>query len=98
MKIATLIKTTFVVIGREGSTENGAGFVQRLWADANGHFDEVADLAKKDESGNLVGIWGAMTDLSRSSVDGSPVSAKGCIWPEWNVRTRHRLPMVGQSG
>ena len=66
MKIATLIKTTFVVIGREGSTENGAGFVQRPWADANGHFDEVADLAKKDESGNLVGIWGAMTDFSRS--------------------------------
>ena len=32
MKIATLIKTTFIVIGREGSTENGAGFVQRLWA------------------------------------------------------------------
>ena len=98
MKIATLIKTTFVVIGREGSTENGAGFVQRLWADANGHFDEVADLAKKDESGNLVGIWGAMTDFSRSFRPWESGFSKGLYWPEWNVRTRHRLPMVGQSG
>ena len=31
-----------------------------------GHFDEVAHLAKRDENGNLVGIWGAMSDLSHS--------------------------------
>lgn len=43
----------------------GAGFIRNLWADANGHFAEVAHLAKKDETGNLVGIWGAMTDFSR---------------------------------
>ena len=66
MKIESYIKESFSVIGKEGSTEDGAGFVQRLWADANAHFEEVAPLAKKDESGNLVGIWGAMTDFSRS--------------------------------
>lgn len=66
MKIESVIKKSFSVIGKEGSTEDGAGFVQRLWADANSHFGEVAHLAKKDENGNLVGIWGAMTDFSRS--------------------------------
>lgn len=66
MKIEKCIKAPFSVIGKEGSTEDGPGFVQRLWADANAHFAEVAHLAKKDESGNLVGIWGAMTDFSRT--------------------------------
>ena len=66
MKIESCIKESFSVIGKEGSTEDGAGFVQNLWADANAHFAEVAHLAKKDEGENLVGIWGAMTDFSRT--------------------------------
>ncbi len=65
MQIERYSKETFVVIGKEGSTEDGAGFVQRLWIDANAHFDEVANLAKRNESGQLVGIWGAMSDYSR---------------------------------
>lgn len=65
MKPKAYIKESFTVIGKEGSTNDGPGFVQRLWADANGHFPEVAHLAKMDEQGNLVGIWGAMTDFSR---------------------------------
>ena len=59
-------KRAFVVIGKEGSTGDGEGFIQKLWDDANGHFHEVAHLAKKDATGKLVGIWGAMSDLSRS--------------------------------
>lgn len=61
-----VIKKAFVVIGKEGSTLDGEGFIQKLWDDANGHFDEVAHLAKRDQNGNLVGIWGAMSDLSHS--------------------------------
>lgn len=66
MKPETHIKESFTVIGKEGSTKDGPGFVRRLWADANGHFPEVSHLAKRDEQGNLVGIWGAMTDFSRT--------------------------------
>lgn len=66
MKTEICVKESFAVIGKEGSTSDGSGFVQRLWEDANSHFDEVAHLAKKDEQGNIVGIWGAMSDLSRS--------------------------------
>lgn len=61
-----VIKKSFTVIGKEGSTDAGEGFIQKLWDDANGHFGEVAHLAKKDKDGNLVGIWGAMSDLSRT--------------------------------
>lgn len=66
MTVQTCEKESFVVIGREGSTEDGQDFVRRLWAEANARFGEVAHLARKDENGNLMGIWGAMTDYSRS--------------------------------
>ena len=66
MKIEKCVKASFSVIGKEGSTLDGPGFIQRLWEDANGHFGEVQSLAKTDDNGNLAGIWGAMSDLSRS--------------------------------
>ena len=47
------MKEAFAVIGKEGSTEDGPGFVQNLWTDANTHFAEVAQLAKKDENGKV---------------------------------------------
>ncbi len=40
------IKEKFVVIGKEGSTSDGEGFIRKLWNDANGHFHEIAHLAK----------------------------------------------------
>lgn len=43
----------------EGSTSDGIGFIQRLWDNANFHFGEVQHLAKKDENGNIRGIWGS---------------------------------------
>lgn len=66
MEINRCIKESFVVIGKEGFTNDGAEFIQKLWDDANSHFHEVAHLAKKDVNGKLVGIWGAMSDMSHS--------------------------------
>lgn len=57
-RMVKVIKEEFVVIGKEGSTLDGQGFIQKLWDDANGHFSEVAHLAKKDANGGIVGIWG----------------------------------------
>ncbi len=66
MKIEKCTKESFIVIGKEGSTNDGTGFIQKLWEDANSHFNEVAHLAKKDDTGKLLGIWGAMSDFSHS--------------------------------
>lgn len=66
MKPERQIKESFAVIGKEGATTDGSGFIQRLWADANAHFAEIAHLVKKDADGNPVGIWGAMSDFTRS--------------------------------
>lgn len=66
MKIAKCTKESFVVIGKEGSTRDGEGFIGELWEEANSKFNEVAQLAKRDDEGNVLGIWGAMSDFSRS--------------------------------
>lgn len=66
MQIVKCVKKSFCVIGKEGSTNDGDGFIQRLWNDANSHFNEVQHLAKKDACDNTCGIWGAMSDFSHS--------------------------------
>ena len=66
MKIEKVIKGPFVVIGKEGSTADGDGFIRKLWEDANAHFDQIAHLARRDKNGNLAGLWGAMSDATRA--------------------------------
>ena len=66
MKIEKIKKPAFSVIGKEGSTMDGEGFIQNLWQDANSHFAEIAHLVKTDDAGAPVGVWGAMTDFSHS--------------------------------
>ena len=50
MKMNKSVKKSFVVIGKEGSTLDGDDFIQKLWNDANTHFEEVQHLAKKDKA------------------------------------------------
>lgn len=66
MKIEKCAKPSSVVIGKEGSTSDGEGFIQELWKSANSHFGEIQHLAKRNADGELCGIWGAMSDFSRS--------------------------------
>lgn len=61
-----IIKPAFSVIGVEGSTEDGPGFIPALWEKANSRFGEVAHLAKTNPDSTLCGVWGAMSDFSRS--------------------------------
>ena len=61
-----IIKPSFSVIGIEGSTTDGPDFIPALWKSANSRFGEVAALAKTTPDGSLCGIWGAMSDMSRS--------------------------------
>ena len=70
-------KAAFTVIGKEGSSDEGPGFVQRLWQEANAGFEEVSHLAARDEEGNILGIWGAMTDFSRAFLPWEEDFSKG---------------------
>lgn len=66
MNIECCALPTITVVGREGSTHDGPGFIQNLWADANEHFGEIAHLVKRNSDGLPVGFWGAMSDFSRT--------------------------------
>ena len=66
IKIEKCIKSSFSVIGKEGSTNDRNGFVNKLWENANNNFNDIEYLAKKDEEGNVLGIWGLMSDFSRN--------------------------------
>jgi predicted transcriptional regulator YdeE len=63
--IKKCVKESFSVIGKEGSTNDGEGFIQKLWEKANSHYSEIEALVKKDEKGIPAGFWGAMSDFSR---------------------------------
>lgn len=113
MKIEKRIKPSFSVMGKEGSTLDGQGFIQKLWEDANSHFGEVQSLAKKDEHGDLVGIWGTMSDFSRSFKPWEDNFSKGlylagveCVddaqppkgWTKWTIPGYEYLCAEVESG
>lgn len=77
MNIKKCIKESFSVIGKEGSTNDGSNFIEKLWKDANSNFKEVECLAKKDDKGNILGIWGAMSDFSKSFMPWEDNFSKG---------------------
>ena len=95
-----IAKDAFCVIGKMGSTDDGPDFIQRLWQDANGHFDQVEHLARRDGRGNLMGVWGIMTDfgfkfqpweddfsrgLYLAGVEAEPEAAAPRGWKKWIV-------------
>ncbi len=62
MEWKTVQKDSFAVIGKLGGTTDGDGFIQRLWQEANSHFEEAAPFAKRTEAGGFAGFWGLMSD------------------------------------
>lgn len=66
MGVSRVVKQRFTVIGIEGSTNDGDGFIEKLWDEANSRFAEIMDFCKRDENGSFVGFWGAMSDFTRS--------------------------------
>lgn len=43
MDIEFITKPSFYVIGKEGSTSMGEGFITKLWEEANSHFQKYQD-------------------------------------------------------
>lgn len=52
--------------GKEGFCTEESNIVQDLWEQANENFGEVLELGMKEESGEFVGFWGAMSDETMS--------------------------------
>lgn len=92
MNIQRCVKGSFSVIGKLGSTNDGDGFIQRLWADANVHYGEISDLAKTDDNGNPVGFWGAMSDMSSAFKPWEEGFTKGLYLAGAEVRDHEEAP------
>ena len=60
IRIVSLPETE--IVGKEGLCTRERNVVPELWAEANAHFGEVAEIAKKAPDGTLAGYWGAMSD------------------------------------
>lgn len=98
MIIEKRIKASFSVIGKEGSTLDGPGFIQNLWMDANSHFNEVQPLAKRTK----MVIWlefGVQCPIVRiPSNHGKITSVKAYTLPALNVLMMPKHLKDGQSG
>lgn len=107
-----LEKRSFSVIGKEGSTDDGPSFVQRLWDAANGQFGQVAPFAKKDSNGALCGVWGLMSDRDRqfkpwahNFTEGLYLAGIECLddaqppqgWVQWTVPAFEYLVILNES-
>lgn len=92
MEINRCVKESFSVIGKEGSTNDGTDFIQRLWQNANSHFHEIEYLAKRDEKGNIGGICGVMSDLSRNFEPWEDNFTKGLYLAGIEVRDEVEAP------
>jgi len=90
----------------------GDGFVKALWQEANTHFKEVAPLAKKQADGGLCGVWGLMTDFSRSFLpwendfsQGLYLAGVECVddarppaeWSRWEVPGFEYLRVINEG-
>ncbi|MDD4495114.1 MAG: GyrI-like domain-containing protein [Eubacteriales bacterium] len=77
MNCEKIIKSSFAVLGKEGSTEDGTGFIQKLWEDANAHFSEIVNIIKSNKDGTPLGIWGTMSDITHSFLPWQDDFSKG---------------------
>lgn len=66
MQVEIVHLPSFCVIGKEGATTDGSHFVEELWQEANEQFGQISALVMKDEKGRPVGLWGLMSDFSRT--------------------------------
>ena len=66
MKYELIHKGSFRVIGLEGSTKDGEGFIPKLYGSLQKRFSEIKDLVKKNQEGSVEGTYGLMSDFSHS--------------------------------
>lgn len=93
-----VIKEAFVVIGKEGSTSDGEGFIQKLW-----NMQMVISVKwhiwqRKTQTGVLWEYGVPCLIFPIHLNHGKMVSVKACIWQEWNVWIKQKHRMDGPNG
>ncbi|MBQ0134791.1 MAG: GyrI-like domain-containing protein [Clostridiales bacterium] len=111
MKYEMVDLEAFSVIGKEGSSEEGPTVVRRLWSELQAGLKDIAPVVLLN-NGKIKGVWGLMSDFSRSGkpwednftkglylagVECRPgSSAKG--WSVWDVPAATYLKVDCEDG
>ncbi|WP_199613635.1 GyrI-like domain-containing protein [Paenibacillus alkalitolerans] len=110
MSVTIEDKESFTVIGKlgKGLSSEGYKWIPAIWQEAKSNFAEIRELVKKDSEGNLVGIWGAMSDISErferwtergkylASCEVSDNSVAPTGWTKW-VIPPYKYAVIGCS-
>ena len=94
------VKNAFVVIGKAGSTLDGQGFIQKLWDDANGHFNEVAHLGAMSDFSHSFHPWenGFREGLYLAGVECVDDAEAPEGWTKWIIPSYEYLIVEHQDG
>ncbi len=65
LMVGEFTRPSFCVVGFEGSSDEGAGFIKPLWEQLNARLDELEPFAVKSPTGTVC-PYGCMSDMSRS--------------------------------
>lgn len=65
MEVIIINKPSFTVVGKmgQGLSNEGQKWIPPLWNEATANFNEIKPIAKVDDNGEIIGIWGAMSDI-----------------------------------
>ena len=85
-------KEAFAVIGKEGSTAEGEGFIQKLWQEAQRPFRGDRPPGEAGPGRGAGGhLGGPSTDFfPLPSGPGRTAFARACTWRGWSAPTRRR--------
>lgn len=105
MKMEYIYKEEFSVIGKlgQGVSNNPGEWIQPIWNNANGNFNEIAALVKKKDE-KIQGVWGIMSDFDETFARWDEEGGKylaGCEvntdssaptgWTKWTVPSQTYL-------
>lgn len=93
-----VIKEKFVVIGKEGSTSDGDGFIQKLWDDATAILVKSRIWQRETQKEVLWGYGVPCRIVPVHLNRGRTASVKACIWREWSVTIMQKHLMAGRNG
>ena len=97
MKIERCKKESFIVIGKEGATTDGAGFIQKLWDEANSHFEKFRIWHRKMKMGTLA-EYGVQCLIFPVPFSLGKTLIEDFTLREWSAMMTQKPLMVGQSG
>ncbi len=63
IKIIDKDKINLIGIMGQGASGSNMSWIQEIWDKTNASLNEIADLVKTTDDGNILGFWGAMSDI-----------------------------------